>query len=65
MYPGAEVTGIDLSPIQPDWVPPNLRFLVDDMEDTWMSGDDFDFVHLRNVVPVLKSPAKLLKNIYE
>ncbi|KAK3345792.1 S-adenosyl-L-methionine-dependent methyltransferase [Lasiosphaeria hispida] len=64
MYPGAEVTGVDLSPIQPEWTPPNVRFLVDDMEDTWLAGDRFDFVHLRNVVPILKSPVAVLKNIF-
>lgn len=65
IYPSAEVTGLDLSPIQPVWVPPNVRFLVDDVEDSWLNGRDFDFVHLRNMVPVLKSPVGLLKNAYE
>ncbi|KAF6819456.1 methyltransferase domain-containing protein [Colletotrichum musicola] len=64
-YPSAEITGLDLSPIQPIWVPPNVRFLVDDVEDTWLNGSDFDFVHLRNMVPILKSPVDLLKNAYE
>ncbi|KAK1540916.1 methyltransferase domain-containing protein [Colletotrichum paranaense] len=31
-FPNAEVTGIDLSPIQPSWVPPNVNFEVDDVE---------------------------------
>ena len=31
-YPEAEVTGIDLSPMQPNWVPPNVKFMVDDAE---------------------------------
>ncbi|KAH7143773.1 S-adenosyl-L-methionine-dependent methyltransferase [Dactylonectria macrodidyma] len=60
-YPSAEVTGLDLSPIQPAWVPPNVKFLVDDVEDQWLNGDDIDFVHLRNMIPILKSPAGLLK----
>lgn len=24
-YPGAEILGLDLSPIQPTWVPPNVK----------------------------------------
>ncbi|KAE9969589.1 hypothetical protein BLS_005308 [Venturia inaequalis] len=32
LYPSAEVIGTDLSMIQPDWVPPNLRFDIDDAE---------------------------------
>ena len=34
-YPRAEILGIDLSPIQPGWVPPNCKFEVDDMELDW------------------------------
>ncbi|KAF5541744.1 hypothetical protein FPHYL_11732 [Fusarium phyllophilum] len=63
-YPSAEVLGLDLSPIQPTWVPPNVKFYVDDIEDEWLNGDDFDFVHLRNMIPILKSPVSLLKQVY-
>jgi len=63
-YPGAEVIGLDLSPIQPFWVPPNAEFLVDDIEDTWLAGDNFDFVHLRNMIPILKSPVTVLKDAF-
>lgn len=41
-----------------------LRFMVDDIEDEWLNGDDFDFVHLRNMIPILKSPVTLLKQVY-
>jgi hypothetical protein len=40
------------------------RFLIDDIEDEWLNGDDFDFVHLRNMIPILKSPVLLLKQVY-
>ena len=29
-YPEAQIVGVDLSPIQPDEVPPNVRFFVED-----------------------------------
>ncbi|KAK3342115.1 S-adenosyl-L-methionine-dependent methyltransferase [Lasiosphaeria hispida] len=47
-YPHVQVVGTDLSPMQPTWVPPNMRFEVDDasLEWTW-SNDTFDFVHIR------------------
>lgn len=64
LYPSAVVTGLDLSPIQPVWVPPNVNFLVDDVEDTWLNGNDIDLVHMRNMIPILKSPVKLLRDIY-
>ncbi|KAH8885436.1 S-adenosyl-L-methionine-dependent methyltransferase [Thozetella sp. PMI_491] len=64
-YPSAQVTGIDLSPIQPPWVPPNVSFLIDDAEDEWMSGDGFDLVHVRHVSNIMKNLPKLLERAFE
>lgn len=49
-YPDAQVTGTDLSPIQPDLVPPNCVFEIDDatLDWTWDDGH-FDFVHVREM----------------
>ncbi|KAH8883566.1 S-adenosyl-L-methionine-dependent methyltransferase [Thozetella sp. PMI_491] len=60
-YPSAEVLGTDLSPIQSSWVPPNVRFLIDDIEDDWLNGSDFDFIHMRSVVILVKDVPKLLQ----
>ncbi|KAH7174850.1 S-adenosyl-L-methionine-dependent methyltransferase [Fusarium flagelliforme] len=48
-YPNATVSGVDLSPIQPDWVPGNCMFHVDDYEDEWTYRDHekFDYIHGR------------------
>ncbi|KAF4467052.1 phosphoethanolamine n-methyltransferase 3 [Fusarium albosuccineum] len=47
-HPSAAVVGIDLSPIQPHFVPPNCRFKVDDVNEDWTFSDNFfDFVHVR------------------
>lgn len=54
LFPGAEVLGLDLSPIQPQWVPPNVRFMVDDVEDEWASGSGWDFAHFRGMAVVLR-----------
>ncbi|KAK2748780.1 hypothetical protein FQN57_000361 [Myotisia sp. PD_48] len=35
LYPSAEVIGNDITPIQPSNVPPNLKFVIDDIEDEW------------------------------
>lgn len=59
------MVGVDLSPIQPSWVPPNLKFLVDDIEDEWMHGGDFDFVHMRCISPWLKDEVKVLRQAHE
>ena len=48
LFPMASVLGIDLSPIQPAFVPPNCAFEVDDLTMEWTFPDDeFDFIHIR------------------
>ncbi|KAK3356533.1 S-adenosyl-L-methionine-dependent methyltransferase [Lasiosphaeria hispida] len=65
-YPSAEVVGIDLSPIQPTWVPPNVRFLVDDAESEWTHGRNrLDFVHARHVCMAIRNWPRLLERAYE
>lgn len=46
-HPESDVLGTDLSPIQPEYVPPNCRFEVDDAEDEWVFGSRFDLIHAR------------------
>ena len=47
LYPSAKVTGTDLSPTQPTWVPENVQFTVDDAEEVWTYREKFDLVHIR------------------
>jgi predicted O-methyltransferase YrrM len=35
MFPSATITGTDLSPTQPTWVPSNVKFEVDDFTEDW------------------------------
>ncbi|KAI7768232.1 hypothetical protein LZL87_014078 [Fusarium oxysporum] len=47
-YPSAEITGTDISPIQPAWVPPNCQFHIEDAQLEWTyRPESFDFVHIR------------------
>jgi len=50
-YPGCEVIGTDISPMQPRWVPPNCRFEIDDANNIpWTFEDNtFDFIHIRSM----------------
>ncbi|OGM48008.1 methyltransferase LaeA-like protein [Aspergillus bombycis] len=49
-HPESEViVGNDLSPIQPSWIPPNLRFEVDDFEAPWSYSQPFDYIHGREL----------------
>ena len=44
--PSAYVVGVDLSPIQPTLIPPNLQFEIMDADDTWEGfGQRFDLIH--------------------
>jgi trans-aconitate methyltransferase len=65
-YPSAEVTGIDLSPIQPSWVPPNCSFIIDNAEDEWpyLSSKPFDFVHWRVLCGSIKDWPRLYSQAY-
>lgn len=49
-HPSAKVEGLDLSPIQPAWVPPNVEFVVDDITQEWTYPDNsIDFIHMRTL----------------
>lgn len=65
-YPSALVEGVDLSPIQPLWVAPNSKFIVDDVEDPWTYPPDyFDLVHLRVLVAHIRDIPKLFEQSYK
>ena len=50
-FPSALVIGTDLSPIQPNFTPPNVKFYVDDFESQWDFSEvgAFDFIHWRSL----------------
>ncbi|KAI1012461.1 hypothetical protein LB504_013136 [Fusarium proliferatum] len=54
-HPEAEVLGVDLSPIQPDMVPPNCIFEIDDLEKEWTFKHPFDFIFIRSMIASFKS----------
>ncbi|RDA91215.1 hypothetical protein CP533_3411 [Ophiocordyceps camponoti-saundersi (nom. inval.)] len=65
-FPSAHVLGVDLSPIQPDWLPPNVRFLVDDVESTWLyPRNHFDYIHSRHTVMAVRDWPRLFRQAYE
>ena len=64
-FPSARVIATDLSPIQPEYVPPNLEFQVDDCESEWTFGQQFDFVHMRILSGSIADWPKLMRSAYE
>jgi hypothetical protein len=65
-YPSGIVTGIDLSAIQPEWVPPNAKFLIDDAESPWVDPPDyFDLVHVRHTVQAFMSYRAVIAQAFQ
>ncbi len=46
-HPETEVIGIDITPIQPNYVPPNLKFEIADADEEWTFAPRFDLIHTR------------------
>ncbi|KAL6411376.1 uncharacterized protein AUP68_05080 [Ilyonectria robusta] len=64
-FPAADIVGSDLSPCQPKWVPPNVRFQVDDATLSWTWKDDsFDFVHIRYLFGAIQDWNGLFKEAF-
>jgi len=65
-YPTAIVYGIDLSPIQPSWSPPNCRFDIDDIESDWVyQKDTFDLVHGRHMLGSIRDWDRYFSQAFE
>nr|XP_036580010.1 Phosphoethanolamine N-methyltransferase 3-like protein 1 [Colletotrichum truncatum]KAF6787766.1 Phosphoethanolamine N-methyltransferase 3-like protein 1 [Colletotrichum truncatum] len=64
-HPDTEVTGTDLSPIQPAWVPPNVLFEIDDCTQPWTwNPNTFDFVHIRYLFGAIIDWTALFKEAF-
>ncbi|WYZ36016.1 hypothetical protein EsH8_X_000663 [Colletotrichum jinshuiense] len=65
-FPSAEVIGVDVSPIQPSWVPPNCKFQIDDIDQPWTwPANHFDFIHIRNLEGCVSDWKALYKEAFE
>ncbi|KAK1717005.1 S-adenosyl-L-methionine-dependent methyltransferase [Colletotrichum lupini] len=64
IFERAEVYGNDLSAIQPQWVPPNVRFEIDDVESPWVETKKYDFIMCRYMTASITDWPKLVRNIY-
>lgn len=64
-YPDCEVIGTDLSPIQPSWFPPNVKFEIDDCEQEWtFAPNSFDYIHSRYMLGAVSDWTRLFKQAY-
>lgn len=66
-YPQAQITGVDVYPIQRrKGVPPNVKFEIDDVENPWKFPDNsIDFVHARSIAGGVMDWPGLLRQVYD
>jgi len=66
LYPEAEVIGVDLSPIQPNWTAPNVKFEIDDITQPWTwESNSMDFIHVRTMGGSIKDWPGFLQECYK
>lgn len=64
-FPDCNVIGTDLSPNQPTWVPPNLRFEINDASKEWTYQPNFfDFIHMRWLTGAIRDWTAVYKEAY-
>ncbi|KAL4968421.1 class I SAM-dependent methyltransferase [Aspergillus stella-maris] len=65
-FPEAEIIGTDLSPIQPNFSPPNCSFIIDDAESDWTFPKDekFDYIHARSMGGGIGDWERLMRQAY-
>ncbi|RWA09202.1 hypothetical protein EKO27_g5918 [Xylaria grammica] len=64
-YPHAEVIGVDISPSQPQWIPPNLKFEIDDITLPWTyEPNSFDYIHARWLIGAIPSWYTLFSEVF-
>ncbi|KAF4462526.1 methyltransferase domain-containing [Fusarium albosuccineum] len=64
-FPGCEVIGTDISPIQPSWIPPNLQFQIDDCTREWTFEEgSLDYIHIRFLTGCIADWNALFKEAY-
>ncbi|KAG9238025.1 S-adenosyl-L-methionine-dependent methyltransferase [Amylocarpus encephaloides] len=64
-HPEAKVLGVDLSPIQPNFWPPNVKFQIDDAEDLWTYSHKFDFIYSRVLMGSLQNWVQYFMQAFE
>ncbi|KAF2268107.1 S-adenosyl-L-methionine-dependent methyltransferase [Lojkania enalia] len=63
--PSAEVIGVDLSPIQPSFTPPNCKFEIDDVTSDWTyPTSHFDLINIRSLYGSIADWPALYQQIF-
>ncbi|KAK0626213.1 S-adenosyl-L-methionine-dependent methyltransferase [Immersiella caudata] len=63
-HPGTHIIATDLSAIQPEFVPSNVEFEIDDAEDEWAYSAHFDYIHARAMSSAIRDWPRFLQQCY-
>jgi hypothetical protein len=64
-HPGADIIGVDLSPIQPSFTPTNCKFEIDDITSNWTYPQaHFDLINIRSLYGSIADWPALYAQIY-
>jgi ubiquinone/menaquinone biosynthesis C-methylase UbiE len=65
-YPSAKVIATDITPSQPNFVPPNVEFQIDDATMDWtFEPESFDFIHIRYLQGTIDDWDKFYSQVYK
>ncbi|KAI8158318.1 Secondary metabolism regulator LAE1 [Colletotrichum sp. SAR 10_70] len=64
-HPESEVIGVDLSVVQAGFLPPNVTFEVDDIEEPWAFSNGFDYIHSRMMTGSISDWDQYLQKCYD
>ena len=65
-FPSSTVTGVDIAPTMPTWVPPNVHFEIEDVEENWLfRKESFDFIFGRELLMAIKDWPRLIQQAYD
>ncbi|KAK1848085.1 methyltransferase domain-containing protein [Colletotrichum chrysophilum] len=64
-HPEAEVLGVDLSATLPEFTPPNVKFEIDDVEESWTYSEPFDYIHSRMMNSSISDWRDYIKKCYD
>ncbi|KAK4148348.1 S-adenosyl-L-methionine-dependent methyltransferase [Chaetomidium leptoderma] len=64
-HPNIQVVGVDFCPMMPEWVAPNCRFQVDDIEKEWLWKQSFDLIHARLLSGSFGDPKTVIEQCFQ
>jgi SAM-dependent methyltransferase len=65
-YPSAVVIGADTAAVQPNMLPPNLQFEIEDVTLDWLwPKNSFDFIHARELTMAIPDWPRLISQAYD